>query len=98
MGAKPAPPVRESPMPWRTNTQLAGVAEGNHQALSMAPDGAMLKAWWFPSATPANCVLVLHGIGDSRTGGAGFAPMLLAAGYSVLVPDLRAHGESGGEF
>jgi fermentation-respiration switch protein FrsA (DUF1100 family) len=41
---------------------------------------------------------VLHGIADSKSGAVGFAPMLLADGYSVLLPDSRAHGNSGGDF
>src|SRR5580704_18889417 len=64
-----------------------------------AADKAVLSAWWFSPAMPnGDCVVVLHGIGDSRAGSAGFAPMFLKAGYSVLVPDSRAHGASGGEF
>jgi len=42
--------------------------------------------------------MVLHGIGDSRQGGAGYAPIFLDEGYSVLLPDSRAHGSSGGEL
>jgi uncharacterized protein len=44
------------------------------------------------------CVVVLHGIADSRAGSAGFAPFFLQHGYSVLLPDSRAHGQSGGQF
>lgn len=40
--------------------------------------------------------MVLHGIGDSRPGSAGYAPLFLDQGYSVLLPDSRAHGSSGG--
>ncbi len=42
--------------------------------------------------------MVLHGIGDSRQGSAGYAPLFLDQGYSVLLPDSRAHGSSGGEL
>jgi len=41
---------------------------------------------------------VLHGIADSRAGELGLARMFLASGYAVLLPDLRGHGESGGEL
>jgi uncharacterized protein len=65
----------------------------------VANDNVRLVAWWLRPATPnGNCVIVLHGIADSRAGSAGFAPMFLTQGYGVLVPDSRAHGESGGEF
>jgi len=64
----------------------------------IAQDKAVLKGWWFRSGSSANCVIVLHGIGDSKSGSSGFAPMFLSSGYAVLAPDSRAHGESGGEF
>jgi len=63
----------------------------------IAKDNVRLKGWWLqPGAPNGNCVMVLHGIADSRSGSVGFAPMFLAQGYAVLVPDSRAHGESGG--
>ena len=65
----------------------------------VANDKVHLKAWWLRPATPnGNCVIVLHGIADSRSSSVGFAPMFLTQGYAVLAPDSRAHGESGGEF
>lgn len=63
-----------------------------------ASDRAVLRAWFLQPRTPASgCAMLLHGIADSRQSGAGFASMLLTSGYSVLLPDSRAHGESGGE-
>src|SRR5436190_20629779 len=65
----------------------------------VANDKVRLKAWWLRAAKPnGNCVIVLHGIADSRSSSVGFAPMFLRQGYAVLVPDSRAHGKSGGEF
>lgn len=62
-----------------------------------APNKTTLSAWWMPAPQPTGrCVIVLHGIADSRRSGAGFAPMFLSRGYSVLAPDSRAHGASGG--
>ena len=65
-----------------------------------AKDGAVLDGWFVKpdKGTGARCVAVLHGIADSKSGAAGFAPMFLERGYSVLLPDSRAHGASGGEF
>ena len=62
----------------------------------VANDKVQLKAWWLrPAKANGNCVIVLHGIADSRSSSVGFAPMFLRQGYAVLVPDSRAHGNSG---
>jgi dipeptidyl aminopeptidase/acylaminoacyl peptidase len=61
-----------------------------------ASDGVLLRASWFPKSD--RCLMILHGVTDSRASGAGFAPVFLDAGYAVLAPDSRAHGESGGNL
>jgi uncharacterized protein len=64
-----------------------------------ARDGAMLRGWLItPEQWNGGAVLVLHGIADSRAGEGGLARMLVSHGYTVLAPDSRAHGESGGEI
>jgi pimeloyl-ACP methyl ester carboxylesterase len=64
-----------------------------------AADGALLRGWMFtPAETKGGCVVVLHGIGGSRQDALGFARLLLDNRYRALLPDLRAHGESGGEL
>lgn len=64
-----------------------------------AADGASLNAWYLrPPHAIGRDVLLLHGVQDNREGVSGFAPMLLDRGYGVLLPDSRAHGESGGEL
>jgi fermentation-respiration switch protein FrsA (DUF1100 family) len=61
-------------------------------------DHTALKAAWVESPTFAgSCVLSLHGAGGWRARSHRFLPWLLPAGYSVLAPDLRAQGESGGD-
>ena len=62
-----------------------------------ADDGVTLRAWEFePSHKNGNAVLLLHGQSDNRAGMLGSASLLLLHGYTVLLPDARAHGESGG--
>jgi len=62
-----------------------------------ARDGAVLKAWYVrPASWNGSSVVLLHGLGDNREGAAGFAPIFLGANYAVLIPDSRAHGQSGG--
>jgi len=65
----------------------------------VARDGADLRAWLLlPNRSNGDAVLILHGIADSRGSQLGLARMFLAHGYKVLVPDSRAHGESGGDL
>ena len=65
----------------------------------VAGDTVNLSAWWLQPAKPnGNCVIVLHGIADSRVSTIGFAPMFLDQGYAVLLPDSRGHGASEGRF
>lgn len=64
-----------------------------------AADGATLRAWFAEPRQPSGAgVILLHGVGDNREGVAGYAGMFLSRGYAVLMPDVRAHGESGGAF
>jgi uncharacterized protein len=64
-----------------------------------ASDGAILRGWMFtPDKPNGSAVLVLHGIADSRASQSGLAGMFLEHGYTVLTPDSRAHGESGGDI
>jgi len=64
-----------------------------------ASDGIELRAWYVhPHQANGRDVLLLHGVGDNREGMAGFATVLLDHGYSVLLPDSRAHGDSGGKL
>lgn len=63
------------------------------------PDNTTLRAWLLkPNYTSGNAAIVLHGLGDNRLGMVGYANLLLAHGYTVLLPDARAHGTSGGQF
>jgi pimeloyl-ACP methyl ester carboxylesterase len=61
------------------------------------PDNVTLRAWTIrPHHPNGDDVLLLHGLGDNRIGMTGYAQLLLAHGFSVLLPDARAHGTSGG--
>lgn len=62
-----------------------------------ADDGAVLKGWYVqPQKFSGSAVVLLHGITDNREGVAGYGRIFLDRGYAVLLPDARAHGESGG--
>lgn len=62
-----------------------------------ASDGTSLAAWFArPAQWNGSAVILLHGVSDNREGVGGFAQLFLEQGYSVLLPDARAHGLSGG--
>ena len=64
-----------------------------------ARDGVLLRGWFIrPAASNGNAVILLHGMGDNRTGMLGNAELLLDRGNAVLLPDARDHGTSGGEL
>ena len=64
-----------------------------------APDGVDLRGWKVRVPSPnGDWVLLFHGVSDNRTGLLGQAEFLLRHGYSVLMMDSRAHGESGGDM
>jgi pimeloyl-ACP methyl ester carboxylesterase len=73
------------------------VQSGVVDAEITAADGARLVGWYAqPTAWNGRSVILLHGSADNRQGMMGYAPMFLRAGYAVLLPDSRGHGESGG--
>lgn len=62
-------------------------------------DAITLRAWLIlPRHPNHDAVLLLHGLGDNRLGMTGYAQLFLAHGYTVLMPDSRAHGTSGGQL
>jgi len=64
-----------------------------------AADGAVLKGWYVqPANGNGSAVILLHGMADNRQGVMGFAYLFVMHGYAVLLPDSRAHGESGGSL
>jgi dipeptidyl aminopeptidase/acylaminoacyl peptidase len=79
------------------------VAARNHAVLAdvsvTATDGATLRGWSIrPLQGNGDAVILLHGVADNRMGVLGNANLLLRHGYTVLLPDARAHGTSGGEL
>jgi uncharacterized protein len=84
----------------RAREMMQGRGDALGDVSMIASDGARLNAW---SIQPTNArggmwVLLLHGLGDNRMGMLGYAEMFLNHGFSVLLPDARAHGASGGQI
>ena len=62
------------------------------------PDQVKLQAWLVRPVNPnGDAAIVLHGVGDNRLGMTGYAEILLRNGFTVLMPDARGHGSSGGQ-
>jgi pimeloyl-ACP methyl ester carboxylesterase len=57
-----------------------------------------LAAWWIPSRdSDGRCAMLIHGYADAKVGAIAWAPLWHTLGFNLIVPDLRAHGESGGK-
>ncbi|MFP4052450.1 MAG: alpha/beta hydrolase [Phycisphaerae bacterium] len=71
-----------------------------HRQMNM-PDGTMIDVWVLKAQTegqPKGTYLLLHGLRMSKAYHLGAAKMLSTRGYDVVLPDLRAHGRSGGKY
>ena len=63
-------------------------------------DSLTLKAWVFPANgdSAKATVIILHGIGTCKETQFGRARLLTDNGFNAVTLDLRAHGESGGDY
>ena len=62
-------------------------------------NGTSLKmaAWWIPHpSAKGRCAVLIHGYADAKVGAIAWAPIWHSLGFNLIVPDLRAHGESTG--
>jgi uncharacterized protein len=92
----PRVPINQRPAAQAMAARLGAVLQ---DVSVIASDGVNLAAWFArPADANGNAVILLHGVGDNRQGMVGYAELFLSQGYSVLMPDSRAQGESGGQF
>ena len=62
-------------------------------------DGIILKGWLVKPAHPVSqspAIIICHGVGANKSDFTELAVSLARRGFSVLLFDFRAHGESGG--
>jgi alpha-beta hydrolase superfamily lysophospholipase len=91
-------PLNAERMEW-ANRMLRNTGATKEDFEVRAPDEIVLRGWKVrPPAPNGGWVLLYHGINDNRTGCSGHAEFLLRRGYSVLMMDARAQGESGGDM
>jgi uncharacterized protein len=76
----------------------APVPEGMRARTFVMPDRAEIRTWEArPEGPPKAAVFVLHGISDSKATQAATLRHLSQDGLIAIAPDLRAHGDSGGQ-
>jgi uncharacterized protein len=63
----------------------------------LSGSGANLHGWFIEENKGKGAIILMHGVRDSRLSLLDRARFLSAAGYSVLLFDFQAHGESIGE-
>jgi uncharacterized protein len=89
-----------TPQAQATMTEISRTLDSNLQDVSITtPDAVTLRAWAIhPRLSNGDAVILLHGLADNRIGMTGYAQLLLNQGFTVLLPDARAHGASGGQL
>ena len=93
------PDARGTPLPQEAGAVARPARAAWTEASVTARDGAALRGWLFRPPQPNGAaVILLHGVADTRRGVFGPAQFLLMHGYTVLTPDGRGHGISGGEL
>jgi pimeloyl-ACP methyl ester carboxylesterase len=91
--------VRPRPEPAEADAIARDSASTWETGHTKAVDGIALEGWLLTPREPnGSGVILLHGVGDTRSGMAAHARFLLRAGFTVLMPDARGHGSSGGSI
>ena len=63
----------------------------------LSASGSNIHGWFIEGQKGKGAIILMHGVRDSRLSLLDRARFLSAAGYSVLLFDFQAHGESKGE-
>ena len=87
--------VLSSPAPWPIGAMPADLKGQSVEFASTS--GETLRGWLIPGHKGAGAIVLLHGLRGSRLQMVGRARFLSAAGYTVLLFDFQAHGESTGK-
>ena len=92
---------------WLAGSLLS--APANHAVGNLPPDlngrnvqfpstsGAAIRGWFVPGKKGSGAVVLMHGVRASRLDMLERARFLCADGYSVLLFDFQAHGETAGQ-
>ena len=87
----------ESHMPLIEKRKERMLAEPHEDVFQTSDDGLRLHATWFPQADQKKVVICFHGYtSQGMSDYIGLSGFYMDRGYSMLLPDARAHGESEG--
>jgi uncharacterized protein len=67
------------------------------QIVSIPGVGHQIAGWWVDGGVESPVVLLLHGVRADRSSMVSRAQLLMRHGFSVLLIDLQAQGETPGE-
>lgn len=86
-------------LPASTTPTLSWV-DGDHieRLTTTSDDGLSLVARWFTQADSHKWAIAVHGYHSNKESMEPTAEWYYGQGYQVLTPDLRAHGESEGDY
>ncbi len=83
--------------PSRVVTVLPPTELGGRNLTFLSETGTTLSGWFFPGISGRGAILLLHPIRSNKSDMLPRARFLIHEGFSVLLVDLQAHGESSGE-
>ena len=61
-------------------------------------DGIDMPAWWIAAPGSDVTVVHLHGYASAKVACLAWSPLWHKLGVNLLLPDLRGHGEAGGDY
>ena len=64
---------------------------------TLTTDNIEIVSWFIPNKELKGTIIMVHGFDMNKSGMLSRAKFFYDLGYSVLLPDLRARGESGGD-
>lgn len=86
-------------MPFIEERKERLLAQEHEDVYLMSDDGLKLHATWFPNGNPGRVMIGFHGYTSrGMSDFIGLSDYYLRNGYSMLLPDARAHGDSEGEY
>ena len=87
---------------WRVITEQPAKYGLTAERVEMrSSDHLKVVGWWIPAHSDRAgraTVILVHGVGGNRADMLPLAKFLVAAGYDAFAIDLRAHGESEGDY